>query len=234
MNKSFEQAIASAQNGDKLSVERLVEENMGLIWSIAKRFFGRGVEADDLFQLGCVGFLKAIEGFDLSYGTEFSTYAVPKIAGEIRRFLRDDGQVKVSRSLKERAYTIKNAREEYLHAFMREPTVSELSEKLGLTAEEIASAETASASAQSISEQTGPDGFCLENVLCTDSMEERIVENLALKEALSHLTERERLVIDLRYFRGITQQKAAVIVGVSQVQISRIEKKALSELRKYF
>lgn len=234
MNKSFEDAILAAQNKDQSAIEKLVEENIGLIWSIAKRYFGRGVDADDLFQLGCVGFLKAIDGFDFRYQTEFSTYAVPKIAGEIRRFLRDDGQVKVSRSLKERAFAIKNAREEMIHILGREPTVLELSEKLHLTPEEIASAETASSGAQSIQEETGPDGFCLENVLCTDSMEEKIVENLALKEALMHLPEKERLVIDLRYFRGITQQKAASVIGVSQVQISRIEKKALLNLRKYF
>lgn len=215
-------------------MEQLVSENMGLIWSIAKRYFGRGIDADDLFQLGCVGFLKAVEGFDLQYGTEFSTYAVPKIAGEIRRFLRDDGQIKVSRSLKERAILIKNTQAELLQELGREPTVTELSEKLGLCAEEIASAETATTQAQSIQAQTGPDGFCLENVLCSENMEEKLIENMALRDAISHLPEKERLVIQLRYFRGLTQQKTARIVGVSQVQISRIEKKALSELRAYF
>lgn len=234
MNKLLSDSIRQAQQGNREAMEQLVSENMGLIWSIAKRYFGRGIDADDLFQLGCVGFLKAVEGFDLQYGTEFSTYAVPKIAGEIRRFLRDDGQIKVSRSLKERAILIKNTRAELLQELGREPTVGELSEKLGLCAEEIASAETATAQAQSIQAQTGPDGFCLENVLCSDNMEEKLIENMALRDAIAHLSEKERLVIQLRYFRGLTQQKTARIVGVSQVQISRIEKKALSELRAYF
>ena len=180
--------ITQAQQGDRTATERLVTENTGLIWSIARRYFGRGVEPDDLFQLGCVGFLKAVEGFDTAYGTQFSTYAVPKIAGEIRRFLRDDGAVKVSRSIKERAAAIKKTRE----------------------------------------------GFSLEDVLCTDGMEEKLLEKLALREALRHLGEKERLVIQLRYYHSLTQQRVAELIGVSQVQVSRIEKKALERLRTFF
>ena len=212
--------ITQAQQGDRTATERLVTENTGLIWSIARRYFGRGVEPDDLFQLGCVGFLKAVEGFDTAYGTQFSTYAVPKIAGEIRRFLRDDGAVKVSRSIKERAAA--------------EPTVSELSEAMGLSPEEIASAETATSAAESIQRQTGEEGFSLEDVLCTDGMEEKLLEKLALREALRHLGEKERLVIQLRYYHSLTQQRVAEIIGVSQVQVSRIEKKALERLRTFF
>ena len=234
LHKTFSELISLAQTGDKCAMEQLVSDNMGLIWSVAKRYFGRGIDPDDLFQLGCVGFLKAVEGFDFSFSCEFSTYAVPKIAGEIRRFLRDDGQVKVSRSLKERAILIKNTQQQLSNQFGREPTVTELSEKLGLSIEEIATAETATAQAQSIYAETGADGFCLENVLAGESMEEKLIENIALRDALARLPEKERLVIDLRYFRGITQQKAAQIIGVSQVQISRIEKKALLHLRAYF
>ena len=168
--------ITQAQQGDRTATERLVTENTGLIWSIARRYFGRGVEPDDLFQLGCVGFLKAVEGFDTAYGTQFSTYAVPKIAGEIRRFLRDDGAVKVSRSIKERAAAIKKTRERLTGDFGREPTVSELSEAMGLSPEEIASAETATSAAESIQRQTGEEGFSLEDVLCTDGMEEKLLE----------------------------------------------------------
>ena len=208
-------------------------ENSGLIWSIARRYFGRGTEPDDLYQLGCVGFLKAVAGFDLSYGTQFSTYAVPKIAGEIRRFLRDDGQVKVSRSLKERAAQIHQARTRLTGTLGREPAVSELAAELGLTPEEIAMAETATGMAESIQRESGDEGFSLEDVLCTDGMEDRILESLSLRNALSHLTERERMVIDLRYFHGLTQQKIAGLLGVSQVQVSRIEKKALRNLRTY-
>ena len=225
--------IQRSQQGDRDASERLVTENTGLIWSIARRYFGRGVEPDDLFQLGCVGFLKAVEGFDTAYGTQFSTYAVPKIAGEIRRFLRDDGQVKVSRSLKERAAQIHQARTRLTGTLGREPAVSELAAELGLTPEEIAMAETATGMAESIQRESGDEGFSLEDVLCTDGMEDRILESLSLRNALSHLTERERMVIDLRYFHGLTQQKIAGLLGVSQVQVSRIEKKALTNLRTY-
>ena len=230
---STQTLIRAAQAGDRSAAEQLVVENSGLIWSIARRYFGRGTEPDDLYQLGCVGFLKAVAGFDLSYGTQFSTYAVPKIAGEIRRFLRDDGQVKVSRSLKERAAQIHQARTRLTGTLGREPAVSELAAELGLTPEEIARAETATGMAESIQRESGDEGFSLEDVLCTDGMEDRILESLSLRNALSHLTERERMVIDLRYFHGLTQQKIAGLLGVSQVQVSRIEKKALRNLRTY-
>ena len=225
--------LRRAQAGDKAACERLVEENAGLIWSIARRYFGRGVEADDLYQLGALGFLKAIAGFDLHYGTQFSTYAVPKIAGEIRRFLRDDGAVKVSRSVKERSAAIKKERQRLTSELGREPTVSELSEALGIAPEEIASAELATASAESIQRQTGEEGITLEDVLSGPEMEEGILERMALREALKNLTERERLVIELRYFHSLTQQKVAGVIGVSQVQVSRIEKKALERLRTF-
>ena len=230
---STQTLIRAAQAGDRSAAEQLVVENSGLIWSIARRYFGRGTEPDDLYQLGCVGFLKAVAGFDLSYGTQFSTYAVPKIAGEIRRFLRDDGQVKVSRSLKERAAQIHQARTRLTGTLGREPAVSELAAELGLTSEEIAMAETATGMAESIQRESGDEGFSLEDVLCTDGMEDRILESLSLRNALSHLTERERMVIDLRYFHGLTQQKIAGLLGVSQVQVSRIEKKALGQLRAF-
>ena len=230
---STQTLIRAAQAGDRSAAEQLVVENSGLIWSIARRYFGRGTEPDDLYQLGCVGFLKAVAGFDLSYGTQFSTYAVPKIAGEIRRFLRDDGQVKVSRSLKERAAQIHQARTRLTGTLGREPAVSELAAELGLTPEEIAMAETATGMAESIQRESGDEGFSLDDVLCTDGMEDRILESLSLRNALSHLTERERMVIDLRYFHGLTQQKIAGLLGVSQVQVSRIEKKALGQLRAF-
>ncbi len=234
MSGTLEQLLARAQAGDRAAAEQLVQENTGLIWSVARRYFGRGVDPDDLYQLGCVGFLKAVAGFDAAYGTQFSTYAVPKIAGEIRRFLRDDGTVKVSRSLKERAAAIKLARQQLTAQLGREPGISELAAQLDLTPEEIATAETATAAAESIQRSYGEEGFTLEDVLCTDGMEERIVEHLALHEALKTLSGRERLVIDLRYFRGLTQEKVAQLIGVSQVQVSRIEKKALTNLRNNF
>ncbi len=223
--------LQSAQNGDREAAEALVVQNSGLIWSVARRYFGRGVDPDDLYQLGCLGFLKAVEGFDLDYGTQFSTYAVPKIAGEIRRFLRDDGTVKVSRSLKERSAMIRAARERLTNALGQEPTLLQLSEETGLQPEEIAAAETATGTAESIQKRSGEDGVALEDILTDGGMEESIVERIALKEAISCLTEREQMVIKLRYFHGLTQDKTSKILGVSQVQISRIEKKALTSLR---
>ena len=225
--------IQRSQQGDRDASERLVTENTGLIWSIARRYFGRGVEPDDLFQLGCVGFLKAVEGFDTAYGTQFSTYAVPKISGEIRRFLRDDGTVKVSRSLKERSVRIKVARQKLTGDLGREPTLAELSEQTGLEIEEIAAAETATGTAESIQRRSGEGGFSLEDVLTDGEMEEEIVERISLREAIACLTEREQMVINLRFFHGLTQDKTSKILGVSQVQISRIEKKALESLRKF-
>lgn len=226
-----EELIARSQAGDKKATEALVEENSGLIWSVAKRFIGRGAESDDLYQLGCLGFLKAVEGFDLEFGTQFSTYAVPKIAGEIRRFLRDDGAVKVSRSLKEQAATIKAARHRLTGALGREPTVNEISRQTGFSPEEIAMAETATAATESIQRETGEEGFSLEDVLTDTESEERMVERIALRQAIDHLPEREGMVIKLRYFHCLTQERVAKVLSVSQVQVSRIEKKALGILR---
>lgn len=226
-----EELIAQAQQGDKDASEALVNENAGLIWSVARRFLGRGTEADDLYQLGCLGFLKAVDGFDLAYGTQFSTYAVPKIAGEIRRFLRDDGAVKVSRTIKEHAATIKSTRSKLNHTLNREPTINEISQVTGLTPEEIATAETATAATESIQRETGEDGFSLEDILSDTQTEDSLVEKISLRQAISKLPERERSVIQLRYFHGLTQERVARVMEVSQVQISRIEKKALIILR---
>ena len=160
-----EELIQKSQAGDREAGEALIQENAGLIWAIARRFLGRGAEAEDLYQLGCLGFLKAVEGFDLTFGTQFSTYAVPKIAGEIRRFLRDDGTIKVSRSLKEQAAQIKSARNLLASALGREPTVCEIGDHTGLTAEQIALAESTTAGTESINRQTGEDGYSLESIL---------------------------------------------------------------------
>ena len=223
--------IRRAQQGERAASQRLVEENAGLIWSVARRYFGRGVEPDDLYQLGCVGFLKAIEGFDTGYGTQFSTYAVPKISGEIRRFLRDDGAVKVSRGIKEQAAKIRQTRIVLEQRIGREPKMSELAAETGLSPEEIAFAETATGPADSIHRESGEDGFTLELVLGDYGAEERLVEHVALRAAVEKLPEREKQVIALRYFHGLTQQAAARILHVSQVQVSRIERRAIEQLR---
>ena len=226
-----EELIRLAQSGDSAATETLVQENSALVWAVARRFLGRGAEADDLYQLGCVGFLKAVEGFDLSYGTQFSTYAVPKISGEIRRFLRDDGAIKVSRSLKEQSAAIKSVRSRLTAALGREPTIQEISRQTGFTPEEIALAETATAATESIQKETGEEGFSLENILSDTESEEKMVEKIALRQAMEALPEREGMVIRLRYFHGLTQQRVAKVLDVSQVQVSRIEKKALEKLR---
>lgn len=226
-----EELIRRVQAGDREACEALVTENSGLIWSVARRFIGRGAESDDLYQLGCLGFLKAVEGFDLSYGTQFSTYAVPKIAGEIRRFLRDDGAVKVSRSIKEQAMSIKVARNHLATVLGREPTLLEISRQTGFTPEEIALAENATAATESIQRECGEEGFTLENILTDTESEEKMVERIALMQAISKLSDREEMVIRLRYFHALTQERVAKVLEVSQVQVSRIEKKALGHLR---
>ena len=169
----------------------------------------------------------------MEFGTQFSTYAVPKIAGEIRRFLRDDGAVKVSRSVKEQAVTIRTMRNHLTTALGREPTISEISRQTGLTPEEIALAENATACTESINRQTGEDGFSLENILTDTESEEILVEKISLRQAVDKLPEREKMVIQLRYFHGLTQDRTAKVLSVSQVQVSRIEKKALQKLREF-
>ncbi len=226
-----EELIRLAQAGEREASEQLVTENSGLIWSVARRFAGRGTEMDDLYQLGCLGFLKAVEGFDTEFGTQFSTYAVPKIAGEIRRFLRDDGAVKVSRGIKEQATTIKIARNQLTSALGREPTIQEISNQTGLSPEEIALAETATAATESIQRESGEEGFSLEDILTDTESEERMVEKIALRQAIEALPERENMVVKLRYFHSLTQQQVARVMEVSQVQVSRIEKKAIAKLR---
>lgn len=226
-----EQLIRLCQAGDNSAKETMILENNGLIWSVVKRFTGRGTEIDDLYQLGCLGFLKAVEGFDPSFGTQFSTYAVPKISGEIRRYLRDDGVVKVSRTLKERAVTIKTAVNNFLSAHAREPSISELSQITGLSVEEIAEVEMANSAVESIHQSIGPDGLTLESILSITDSEETILEKVSLRQAIEKLPEREALVIKLRYFHCLTQERVARVLDVSQVQVSRIEKRALTLLK---
>ena len=231
MSNRIEQLIRDAQAGQMAARETLILENSGLIWSVARRFLGRGVESDDLYQLGCVGFLKAVDGFDVEFGTQFSTYAVPKISGEIRRFLRDDGSIKVSRNLKEQALTIRSARNQLLIKLGREPSINELSERTGFTAEQIAAADLATNCVESIQKESGDVGFSLENILSDTESEEALVEKISLKQGIEKLPEREAMVVRLRYFHGLTQERVSKVLQVSQVQVSRIEKKALMKLR---
>ena len=232
MSETLYADLRAARAGDREAAGRLIEDNSGLIWSIARRYFGRGVDADDLYQLGCLGFLKAIEGFDEDYGTRFSTYAVPKISGEIRRFLRDDGTVKVSRGIKEQAAQIHMARQSLEQRLGREPSITELSRETGISPEDIAFAETATGPAESLQKESGEDGFTLELVLGDYSAEERMVEHVALRAVIEKLPDKERQVVALRYFHGMTQQNCAKVMHVSQVQISRLERRAVESLRK--
>lgn len=225
--------LRAAREGDEQALDRVIRENSGLVWSIVRRFLGRGVDSDDLYQLGCMGLIKAVRGFDEDLGNQFSTYAVPKIAGEIRRFLRDDGTVKVSRGLKENNFKIRTAQERLLHSLGRDPTLSELAAETGLTPEEIAQAEFANGCAESLSRETGEDGQTLEDVLGDHGIEEQVIEHVALNQAMARLPERERVILTLRFFRGLTQDKTAKIMKISQVQVSRIERAALIKLREY-
>ena len=223
--------LNQAQQGDTAARERLLQENTGLIWSIVRRFYGRGTEPEDLYQLGCLGFLKAIDGYDAAYGTQFSTYAVPKIAGEIRRFLRDDGAIKVSRTIKEQATGLRALRNKMTLELGREPYLSEIAQASGLTVQEIAVIDTAMLPADSLQRPAGEDGCSLEQLLPGDAIEEKIIESVALGDAISQLEPRQQAVIRMRYFRGMTQDKTAAVLGVSQVQVSRLERRALGRLK---
>ena len=230
MTSEMRGLLAVASAGDREAEARLIEQNSGLIWSIARRYYGRGTEPDDLYQLACVGFIKAVRGFDPDMGWEFSTYAVPKIAGEIRRFLRDDGAVKVSRAVKERAQRVRRVQSELESRTGRSPTVSELAEATGLTPEEVAACEQAEVAVDSFERELSGGGR-LGDLVGDDGMEERTCLYLSLREALTLLPERDREVLALRFSRDLTQQQVAQIIGVSQVQVSRIEKRAIAALR---
>ena len=227
--------IEMAHNGDKTARDRLVTENMGLIWSIVKRFVGRGCEPEDLFQIGCIGLIKAIDKFDLNYQVKLSTYAVPMIAGEIRRFLRDDGMIKVSRSLKELAIKVKNAREELSDQLGREPDLEELAKKVGVSSEEVAASLEAGAEVESLSRPLGTDqdsGITLMDRLETEEdAQEELVNRIVLKELMEGLEPEQREILLRRYFYNQTQTRIAQEMGISQVQVSRLEKRILKEMR---
>ena len=188
------------------------------------------MEVDDLYQLGCIGFIKAVKGFDLTYGTQFSTYAVPKIAGEIRRFLRDDGAIKVGRSVREKGQMLWSVRERLRQQLGRDPRLSEVAQESGLSVEEIASVDLANGAPESLQQETA-EGLTLESTLGTVGPEESLVEKIALREAINALPEREKMTILLRFFKGLTQQQTARILQVSQVQVSRLERRGLNSLR---
>lgn len=225
--------IALSQSGDTIARDTLVNCNIRLVWSVVQRFLNRGYEAEDLFQIGCIGLLKSVDKFDLSYDVKFSTYAVPMIIGEIQRFLRDDGTIKVSRSLKELANRVRKVKDELSKTMGRLPSVSEVAEALGITPEEVVFAQEANKPPSSIHEtvfENDGDPITLMDQI-SDETQNNWFDKIALDEAIETLTERERLIVYLRYFRDQTQSEVAGRLGISQVQVSRLEKKILQSIR---
>ena len=230
MTAELQAQIRAAQIGDQTAMEALLQENTPLVWSVAKRFYGRGCEPEDLFQLGAIGLLKAIRAFDLQRPVELSTYAVPMIMGEIRRFLRDDGPVKVSRTLRERAAMLRQLQTRLESDTGQSPRLSDLCRESGLQPEEVLEALNAPRDTDSLDAALPGQERTLGEILPAGG-EGRMVEGLALQEAISRLEPQLRQVILLRYMRDLTQQKIAVILGIPQVQVSRLEKKARLQLQ---
>ena len=230
MTAELQAQILAAQAGDQAAMENLLQENTPLVWSVAKRFYGRGCEPEDLFQLGAIGLLKAIRAFDLERPVELSTYAVPMIMGEIRRFLRDDGPVKVSRTLRERAAMLRQLQTRLESDTGQSPRLSDLCRESGLQPEEVLEALNAPRDTDSLDAALPGQERTLGEILPAGG-EGRVVEGLALQEAISRLEPQLRQVILLRYMRDLTQQKIAVILGITQVQVSRLEKKARLQLQ---
>lgn len=244
--------IIQAHNGDKDMRDRIVQENIGLVWSIVRRFLNRGYDADDLFQIGCIGLIKAIDKFDTEYDVKFSTYAVPMISGEIKRFLRDDGIVKVSRTLKENGWKIKQASERLSHELGRDATLQEIAVATELSKEEIVMAMEANIEVESIYKSVyqndGNEIYMVDQIVsgaegrnigrpaggrfCEDTEKEKLIDNIMLEQLMDDLDEKERRLIELRYFKEKTQSQVAQEFGISQVQVSRMEKRILTEMRK--
>lgn len=236
MKQDVYRLIKLAQSGDRKAMEEITVNNSGLIWNAVKKFSGRSAEKEDLFQIGAIGLLKAVKKFDDSFNVEFSTYAVPMILGEIRRFLRDDGMIKVSRSIKETGIKVNFAAEKIAEEKGREATLGEIAQYLGISLGEVATALEATREIDSIHRAVN-DGdnnpvLVIDKISSQESDEERIINSVALKNGIDSLSHRERQILMLRYYREKTQSEVAKIMGLSQVQISRIEKKVLLTLRK--
>ena len=227
--------IQAAQNGDRPAMEKLISQNMGLVKTVARRFIGRGVEYEDLVQIGTMGMLKAAKSFDAGFGTVFSTYAVPLIIGEIRRFLRDDGIIKVSRDIRKKGMLIMKAKEEYIKEHQQEPKLSELASLCEMTSEEVVYALDAVSPIYSLQDTVGneEDGATLEQMTPADENEiEKMTDKLALAEAIAKLDRQSQMIIQLRFYKDLSQQQTAEILGITQVKVSREEKKIFAFLRK--
>lgn len=237
LSDSTKDLIERAHRQDKDARDKLILDNMGLIGSIVKRFEGRGVDREDLFQIGSIGLIKAVDKFDTSFGVMFSTYAVPMITGEIKRFLRDDGMIKVSRSIKETAYKVYLAKEKLEKELKREPTIGEIAQSLDMATEDIASAIDASMDVESLHKVVyqgdGNEILLMDRVVDENNEIRRLTDNITLEEMLSHLDKNERQIIYMRYYQEKTQSEVAGVMGISQVQVSRLEKKILNKMRKH-
>lgn len=223
--------LAAAQSGSREAAGEIIEANTGLVHAIVRRFAGRGADSEELFQVGLVGLYKAVCDFDLSYGVAFSTYAVPKIEGEIRRFLRSDGMVRISRTVYERAGMVRRAQADMTARLGRPVRISELADALGLTPEEIAETELAFAGVDSLEREIGDDGTPLGELLADDAAREHTTDAILLRDAVSRLPPKERSVIEYLFYRGLTQMQTAAVLHISQVQVSRLRRRALDELR---
>ena len=225
------------KNGDMQAREKFIRGNLRLVLSVIQRYSNRGENADDLFQVGCIGLIKAIDNFDLSQGVQFSTYAVPMIIGEIRRYLRDNNSIRVSRSLKDIAYKALHIKEKLIKKNSKEPTISEIAKEMDMPKEEIVFALDAITDPISLFEPVYHDGgeaiFVMHQVKDPKNIDENWLENIALNEAMKYLDTTERHILDLRFFQGRTQMEVADEIGISQAQVSRLEKSALKQLKKY-
>lgn len=234
MDKTLE-LLKLAKEGNQDAKEQLVTDNLGLVWAVARRFMGRGYELDDLYQIGCIGLMKCIDKFDLSYDVKFSTYAVPMISGEIKRFLRDDGMIKVSRTLKETAYKVKKAREEIINRTGIEPKLEELSELLEIDVEEIVASLEVNIEVESIHkaiyQNDGNAVYLIDKIASEKDENESLLNQMVIEGLLKGLSDVEQTIIKLRYFENKTQTEIAKEVGISQVQVSRMEKKILLKMR---
>ncbi len=232
-----ETLLRRIQEGDKEAREAYIKGNLRLVLSVIKRFTGSSENADDLFQIGCIGLMKAVDNFDLSLGVQFSTYAVPMIIGEIRRYLRDNNSIRVSRSLRDTAYKAIYARENYVKKNLRDPTITEIAQETGISKEDIVYALDAIQSPMSLYEPVYTEGgdtlYVMDQISDKKSREENWIQDLALQDAISRLNSREKYIIRLRFFEGRTQMEVASEIGISQAQVSRLEKNALRAMKNY-
>ena len=236
-NEEKEELFQRIQKGDKEAREQYIKGNLRLVLSVIKRFSGSNENADDLFQIGCIGLMKAIDNFDASLNVRFSTYAVPMIIGEIRRYLRDNNSIRVSRSMRDTAYKAIYAREGYVKKHLREPTITEIASEIGIAREEIVQAMDAIQTPMSLYDPVYTEGgdtlYVMDQISDRKNREENWVESIALSEAVKKLSDRERHIIELRFYEGKTQMEVAAEVGISQAQVSRLEKNALKVLKYY-